>query len=1000
MPSRVLATLAVVAACSGAGAPDPDVVTVHLVPHTHDDVGWLKTVDEYYSGQNNSIQHAYVKLVLDTVIRCLKENPDRTFTYVEQAFFQRWWRQQSEATKAATRELVKNGQLEFTNGGWCMHDEAAPFYVDMIDQTTLGHKFLVEEFGVSPSTGWQLDPFGHSATQAALLSEEVGFQGLFFGRIDYQDLAARVNASEAEFIWRASPSLGKDSQVFSGLTGEYGGNYGPPSGFNWNVNSNDEPIQDDPNLEDYNVESRINDFVKLARDQASHTRGKHIMWTMGSDFQYEAADNWYLNLDKLVKYANQDGRVRAVYSTPARYLAAKAQETDIAWPLKTDDFFPYADGPHRFWSGYFTSRPALKRYVRDSSAFLQVMRQYAVVAQSTPNAPPARKLPSDGALEMLEEAMGVAQHHDAVSGTAKQHVTFDYARRIALGRSVVVAAVSEHLARIAGVGASAAASIHVCDLRNVSVCAATQGVKGGIDFLVWNGLAQARNETVELPVPGSNFKVVDVSGQEVPSQVVPSLPSVTNYGADAGGSKDTLLFNADLPALGFKGFRLVEATAGAQPGPTEKQEVADDVLENEFLALQFCGGTLCRITDKTTGRSIKAEQSWKYYLGSIGNSTDKQASGAYIFRPNRTTAMPVSNATPSLTMVRGAVADEVHQVFAPWVSQRIRLAKGARHAEITYTVGPVPIDDGWGKEVVSRFSTDIQNAGYCYTDSNGREMLPRKRDYRPTWHLNQTEPVAGNYFPITTAAFIRDIAAKNQLTLLTDASEGGSGCVNEGELEMMVHRRLLKDDSRGVGEPLNETQFITSYSWSGPHGAHLGPGLVTRGRHLLTLNQGGDAAKVWRPLQDSLYMQPLPFFFPGASMTQAAYSVLAKPLPPNVQIITLTPWGDGEVLLRLAHQFGLDEDAALSQPATVDLEGLFTIFDIAQADERGLAAGISRKEVKARRIPWRVEGEAANTSAQQAPRVQTKTLAVTLGPLQVRTFILTPKAPGFVTFVV
>ena len=38
--------------------------------------------------------------------------------------------------------------------------------------------------------------------------------------------------------------------------------------------------------------------------QAKHYKTNNIMMTMGSDFQYENAHEWYKNLDKLIKYVN------------------------------------------------------------------------------------------------------------------------------------------------------------------------------------------------------------------------------------------------------------------------------------------------------------------------------------------------------------------------------------------------------------------------------------------------------------------------------------------------------------------------------------------------------------------------------------------------------------------------------------------------------------------------------------------------------------------------
>jgi alpha-mannosidase len=237
-----------------------------------------------------------VQNVLDSLVPALLKDKNRKFIYVEQAFFQRWWRQQSNSTKDTVKGLVSSGRLEFINGGMCMHDEATVHYVDMIDQTTLGHRFIKEEFGQIPRIGWQIDPFGHSAVQAYLLGAQVGFDALYFSRIDYQDREVRKGTKKLEVVWRSSKTFGSSDDIFSGI---FPINYEPPPGeFYFEVDDESPLVQDDPQLFDYNVERRVNDFVAAALAQANITRTNHIMFTMGTDFKYQYAESWFRQMDK------------------------------------------------------------------------------------------------------------------------------------------------------------------------------------------------------------------------------------------------------------------------------------------------------------------------------------------------------------------------------------------------------------------------------------------------------------------------------------------------------------------------------------------------------------------------------------------------------------------------------------------------------------------------------------------------------------------------------
>ena len=95
-----------------------------------------------------------------------------------------WWDEQTDEKKELTKKLVQNGQLELINAGWSMHDEACADYEDMINNMMIGHNWVKEIFGVKPRIGWQIDPFGHSNTNARIFSE-IGFDAMFIARLDY-----------------------------------------------------------------------------------------------------------------------------------------------------------------------------------------------------------------------------------------------------------------------------------------------------------------------------------------------------------------------------------------------------------------------------------------------------------------------------------------------------------------------------------------------------------------------------------------------------------------------------------------------------------------------------------------------------------------------------------------------------------------------------------------------------------------------------------------------
>lgn len=293
----------------------------------------------------------------------------------------------------------------------------------------------------------------------------------------------------------------------------------------------------------------------------------------------------------------------------------------------------------------------------------------------------------------------------------------------------------------------------------------------------------------------------------------------------------------------------------------------DDILsvENQCILLNFSKitGRLYFILNKEKNIPISLNQSLLWYNASNrvvwDDWVEDQVSGAYIFRPNRSEpftfdefnensslVMPYGVANLTLLTEGDGVVHEVLQVFGKYAYQIVRLYSNTCHVEIEYTIGPIDVSDNQGKEIITRFYSDIDNNQQFMTDANGRQWNQR-------YTINNSDEfAASNYYPVNVGIFLQENTSKSAdgrvLSILTDRAVGASS-LGDGQLEIMLHRRLLEDDRRGMAEPLNET-------------VNNGSGLVVRSKHFIVVDSHDNAAVSRHRLIEELSHPIQPFFLP------------------------------------------------------------------------------------------------------------------------------------------
>lgn len=829
-----------------------------------------------------------------------------------------------------------------------MSDEAAANYEDVINEMTLGAKFIYDEFGVRPTVAWSIDPFGHSKEIEAMYSD-MGFDAFGINRVHYADKEQRTKNQKLEFVWRGSSSEGAKSDMFIHMMDNH---YCSPKECDFFSNSSGECLywkdddlwfQDNAELPTFkvNMEEKAQAFVDMVKTRATYyDNGNNLLITWGCDFTFLSAPVSYENMDRLIKYvnANEDRfGVHVQYAVFSDYIKAVHQHKK-QWDVYEGDFMPYATEADSYWTGYYTSRGRTKGISRRVMNELAAAELYLSLAK-------VYELPVDlnalfNKVMKLRKAQGEFQHHDAITGTEGQAVADDYTVQMEDGSFFA----TEATATVLG------ALLNVQLTHNLTI-AWEQMEKGKkLGAVLVNDQAQALQTVIRAVVPVGALEVTDAQGKALPFQI----NEIPAWSVERLNGTHVVYVEVKVPALGLSTIYFApRMTAATVPrgGITR-----DEFIENDAYRLTFENGALATVELKKEGMTIPFTDSLLQYEGRFGYSRN---SGAYAFIPARNTPDSVAEKA-ELTVVKGDLVEEARLVYRDGYQEVLRVYRAAGQMgeviEVVHDMGPT--DDG--REIIARFASPyLKNDRVIHTDSNGLEELTRK--YRE----DSVMPVSANYYPITNRVWMASKEHDLRLSIVVDRAHGVASVV-DGALEVMLKRRTLGDDGFGVGSPLKENDHYQQTMW-----LHLGAKKT--------------AVELHKRLDTMMSHRPVEFYFVSAARVEKSeMSLLKKDLPENVQLMNfqLNALADNDYLLRFHHRFMKGEETELANAVTFDVNDYLNGIKVTEMKEYGLSGMFTREQINKERMTWDIN-PAMKQKVEDTADEGTK---VTLGPMAFKTY--------------